>query len=162
MYKNKSADQRKQYEPFCIEADKCKVKSNFFPKIIANSIQRLGPHDVFVLGPVLVEPFAVARSTIVQGSKWVVNPSVPESLICVGSHWRHIGAFPPLRRDCARLRDLTNHTHFHNSKIFRLCQRIARDREVIKLLNWQMFLLQLFIENLRSFYDHSVSCNLIS
>ena len=31
------------------------------------------------------------------------NPSVPGSLIWVGSPWRPIGAFRPLRRDCARL-----------------------------------------------------------
>ena len=34
----------------------------------------------------------------------VVNPSVPRSLICVGSRWRQIDAFRLLRRDCARLR----------------------------------------------------------
>ena len=32
------------------------------------------------------------------------NPSVPESLICVGSRWRQIDAFQPSRRDCTRLR----------------------------------------------------------
>ena len=34
-----------------------------------------------------------------------VNPPVPERFICVGARWRQIGAFRPLRRDCARLRD---------------------------------------------------------
>ena len=33
------------------------------------------------------------------------NPSVPDSLICVGSRWHQIGAFQSLRRDCERLRD---------------------------------------------------------
>ena len=33
------------------------------------------------------------------------NPSVPDSLICVGARMRQIGAFRPLRRDCVRLRD---------------------------------------------------------
>ena len=31
------------------------------------------------------------------------NPSVPNSLICVGARMRQIGAYWPLRRDCARL-----------------------------------------------------------
>ena len=34
-----------------------------------------------------------------------VNRSVPDSLMCVGSRVRQIGAFRPLRRDCARLKD---------------------------------------------------------
>ena len=33
------------------------------------------------------------------------NPSVPDSPICFGCHWRYIDAFRPLRRDYARLRD---------------------------------------------------------
>ena len=33
-----------------------------------------------------------------------VKPSAPDSLICVDSRLRQIGAFRPLRRDCTRLR----------------------------------------------------------
>ena len=35
----------------------------------------------------------------------VFNPSVPDSLTCVGARWRQIGAFWPLRRNCTRLRN---------------------------------------------------------
>ena len=34
-----------------------------------------------------------------------LNPSVPDSLICVGSSWHQISAIRPLRRYCRRLED---------------------------------------------------------
>ena len=34
-----------------------------------------------------------------------LNPSVPDSLICVGARWRQIGGFRPLKSDLTRLRD---------------------------------------------------------
>ena len=50
-----------------------------------------------------VNPFGMERCRITKLNV-ILNPSVPDSIICVGSRLSQIGAFWPLTSDCTRLR----------------------------------------------------------
>ena len=52
-----------------------------------------------------IQIFLLYKSQYIKLKNLNFNPSVPDSLICVGLHCRQIGAFRHLRRDCTPLRD---------------------------------------------------------
>ena len=69
---------------------------NFHPEIYPRKLPRKISHS----------RFKSILDQIPDGeSYFCLHPSVPDSLICAGSRWRQIGAFGPMRRDCARLRN---------------------------------------------------------